>query len=127
MGSRDGGMGNGKWEMGNGKRGMGKYNGKLIFSCFFFFRLTVYSEEQIFFNDFHVLFQKLSKAKFKERNKLMIRKEVIFKEQIMSAANYKSIFSRKLEVWVFLILQIFCNAREKIVAAQSYSQGINHL
>ena len=44
-------MGNGKWEMGNGKRGMGKYNGKLIFSCFFFFRLTVYSEEQIFFND----------------------------------------------------------------------------
>ena len=57
----------------------------------------------------------------------MIRKEVIFKEQIMSAANYKSIFSRKLEVWVFLILQIFCNAREKIVAAQSYSQGINHL
>ena len=82
--------------MGNGKRGMGKYNGKLIFSCFFFFRLTVYSEEQIFFNDFHVLFQKLSKAKFKERNKLMIRKEVIFREQIMSAANYKSIFSRKL-------------------------------
>lgn len=113
--------------MGNGKRGMGKYNGKLIFSCFFFFRLTVYSEEQIFFNDFHVFFQKLSKAKFKERNKLMIRKEVIFKEQIMSAANYKSIFSRKLEVWVFLILQIFCNASEKIVAAQSYSQGINHL
>ena len=103
-------MGNGKWEMGNGKWEMGKYNGKLIF-----------------FNDFHVLFQKLSKAKFKERNKLMIRKEVIFKEQIMSAANYKSIFSRKLEVWVFLILQIFCNAREKIVAAQSYSQGINHL
>ena len=92
--------------MGNGKRGMGKCNGKLIFYLFFY--------EQIFFNDFHVLFQKLSGAKFEERNKLMIRKEVIFKEQIMSVANYKSIFSRKLEVRVFLILQIFCNAREKM-------------
>ena len=39
---------------------------------------------------------------------------MIFKEQIMSVANYKSIFSRKLEVRVFLILQIFCNAREKM-------------
>ena len=37
----------------------------------------------------------------------MIRKEVIFKEQIVSVANYKSIFSRKLEVRVFHILQIF--------------------
>ena len=112
--------------MGNGKRGMGKCNGKLIFYFILFFRLNVFSEERIFFNDFHAFFQNLSGAKF-EKNKLMIRKEVIFKEQIVSVANYKSIFSRKLEVRVFLILQIFCNAREKIVAAQSYSQGINHL
>ena len=38
---------------------------------------------------------------------------VSFTEQIMSKDKYPYIFSRKREAVVFVILQIFCNAREK--------------
>ena len=70
----------------------------------------------IFFIDINVLYQKLSK--FKERNKLMTRKEVGFEEHIMSKDKYTSTFSRKIEAIVFLILKIFCNAREKAFTKQ---------
>ena len=51
-------------------------DGKFIFHFFFVcFRFAVYNEEQMVFLDIHVLFQKRSVAKFKEPNKLMIRKQ----------------------------------------------------
>ena len=60
--------------MGNGKMKRKIENGKLDFT-FFCFRFTIYSEEQIIFIDILVLFQKTLRGKFKERNKLIIRKK----------------------------------------------------
>ena len=48
----------------------------------------------------------------------MTRKEVGFEEHIMSKDKYTSTFSRKIEAIVFLILKIFCNAREKAFTKQ---------
>ena len=41
------------------------------------------------------------------------RKTKSFQEQIMSKDKYQFIFSNKIEAIVFIILQRFCNAREK--------------
>ena len=38
-----------------------------------------------------------------------------FQEQIMSKDKYQFIFSNKIEAIVFIILQRFCNAREKML------------
>ena len=85
-----------------------------FFVVLYLFEVYFYEEEQIFFIDTHVLFQNRWGAKFKERKHLMSRKEVSFEEQIMSEDKYTSIFSRKIEAIVFIFLQIFCNARERI-------------
>ena len=73
-------------------------NFKNVFPCF---RFTFCNEEHICI-DIHV--QKRSEAKFKEQKNLMAWKEVSFKKQIMTKNKYTSIFSRKIEAIVFLIL-----------------------
>lgn len=67
----------------------------------------------MFFIHIHVLFLKHLRAKFKERNKLIIRKKVSLDEQTMFKDKYARICSRKIEAIVFHVVQIFCNACEK--------------
>ena len=93
-------MRNGEWEMGNGIMKWEIENRKLIFFLNFSLRFIVNSEEQMFFIHIHVLFLKHLRAKFKERNKLIIRKKVSLD---------------KIEAIVFHVVQIFCNACEKMV------------
>lgn len=69
----------------------------------------------MFFIHIHVLFLKHLRAKFKERNKLIIRKKVSLDEQTMFKDKYTRICSRKIEAIVFHVVQIFCNACEKMV------------
>ena len=105
-------MGNADW-----KCRMGKWNGKLkirneFFQCFCF-GFIVYNELQIFYIDIHVLFQRRSRAKVKDPNKLMKRKEVSVKEQIMSKKKYISITFTQNSGYCVSHSSIFNNAREK--------------
>lgn len=106
-------MRNGEWEMANGIMKWEIENRKLIFFFNFSLRFIVNSEEQMFFIHIHVLFLKHLRAKFKERNKLIIRKKVSLDEQTMFKDKYTRICSRKIEAIVFHVVQIFCNACEK--------------
>ena len=90
--------------MGIGKMKWKIENGKSDFS-FFCFRFTIYSEAQIFFIDIHLLFKKHSGENSRnEINWWYGRGEL----------RCTSIFLRKVEAIVFHILQIFCNATEKL-------------
>lgn len=90
-------------------------NRKLNFFLNFSLSFIVNSEEQMFFIHIHVLFLKHLRAKFKERNKLTIGKKVSLDEQTMFKDKYTRICSRKIEAIVFHVVQIFCNACEKMV------------
>lgn len=99
-------MRNGEWEMANGIMKWEIENRKLIFFFNFSLRFIVNSEEQMFFIHIHVLFLKHLRAKFKERNKLIIRKKVSLDRQC-SRTNIREYVHVKQRLLCFMQFKYF--------------------